>query len=400
VTLPIATQPALALDQVTPVRLVFVLGPDPARVLAAAARLQEPAAVPLAEPIGSLLVGWDLGTPELGPPALVTADAWLLAVRRLTLGLLETDGQQRVVAAVPGRWWSLMYLRRLFPDAVFVLAVDPADDPEWAGQLPLLRIADDLADDASMEAEVDRRCSRSAGREVLVLLGSGRSGTTWLHSMLCASPHVTGTALGETSVFQLVEPTFRLLGNDGQDGRVVALLQDFVREVLPHGPDTIVCEKTPAHVHVIPVIRRLLPGASYVHLVRDGRDVAMSLYALDGAYPDLPAAARAWVQAVTAVDRDLTGAKRQRLVRYEDLLSDAPHLVEQLWSWLGLSVDDTTRRTLRDRVGTQITPLPSKHAPGSGRWATLAPGPLAELTRACAPALSRWGYHEPPTDRR
>ncbi|MFN2536563.1 MAG: sulfotransferase [Mycobacteriales bacterium] len=399
-TWPLATEPALHADQVEPARVVLVLGADADETEAVARRLGRVSPVrDLTATIGPLLVGWDLGTAELGPPALVSPQRWLRAVRTLLLGLLGADGSRRVVAAEAGRPWVVMYLRRLFPDAVVVLV--PGDSEEWAARLPELERAEDLRVTPDLVAQVDARCppgrrprsrprprrAGRAGRRLVVVLGSGRSGTTWLHTMLCASPDVAGTALGETSVFQSLEPVWRA------HPRALALMRAFAEDVLVDAlaPDgrRLVCEKTPAHAHLVPLIRALFPEAAFLHIVRDGRDVAMSLYAIEGAFPDLPAAARAWADAVTTVERDLAGAARHRTVRYEDLLVRAEQVVPGLWRWLGATPDP---EALAARVRPQVSPLPSALTPGSGRWAGLPPAELAALEQACGRTLRRWGY--------
>ena len=397
---PLTTEPALLAEQVAPARVVLVLGPDAEQTRAVARGLGPVSRVhDLTATIGPLLVSWDLGTPELGPPALVSAERWLHAARALLLGLLRADGSRRVVVAESGPPWVLMYLRRLLPDAVVVLV--PGDDPEWADRLPELERPDDLRVSPDLRDQVDVRCppgrrrrpERRPRREVrdrqrlLVLLGSGRSGTTWLHTMLCASPDIAGTRLGETSVFSSLEHLW------AAHPRAAPLMREFVQDVLvdalsPDG-DQLVCEKTPSHAHVVPLIRALFPEAAFVHLVRDGRDVALSLHAIEGAFPDLAAAASAWAASVAAIEQGLKGAAWSRTVRYEDLLVQPEREVAELWRWLGVTPD---LEELAARVHRQVTPLPSLLSPGSGRWQSLEPAELSALEQACGPALRAWGY--------
>jgi hypothetical protein len=383
--------PALDRQDVDDSSLVMVLGPDSDQVTAEARRLGLRTGAPdLAAFAVPLVVGWDLGTPELGPPALVTSDAWLQAVRRL---LLAVVGKHRVLA-LPGPVWNLMYLRRVFPDATYVLAERPGADPEWDARLPELRQPGDVGAGTAPPVPAGRASKPTSpggkGDGLLILLGSGRSGTTWLHALLCASPAVSGTALGETGLFQMLHPIWLA---HRRDSAVTDALRAFVQEVLVEpltGPATaLVCEKTPAHLWVIPFLRDLLPRAAFVHLVRDGRDVAISLHAVDGAYDDLRSAGEAWKRAVTTIERDLAGARRQQLVRYEDLLADPAGQVGQLWEWLQVPAGE---QELAQRVGKQVSPLPSRRTPGSGRWGDLSPADLDEVVQGCGSALARWGY--------
>lgn len=401
--------PALALEEVRrldAVRdLVVVVGPDQHTVSGSArtvggerTRLVAP---DLVQGLCGLVAGWDLGTPELGPPTLTSPESWLLAVRRLLLRLVAQDG--RTVLGCAGPVWQLMYLRRLLPDAVVVLAVSPGQDAEWDSRLDDVRVGTDrLVGDippqrtGAIDPAPLRAGTPTTGERSLVLVGSGRSGTTWLHNLLCAHHGVTGTPMGETSVFRLVEPLWRALGGTAAAPSAVDALRCFLAEVLVDALDpagtAIVCEKTPDHSWLIPLIRHLLPQARLAHVVRDGRDVAMSLHALDGAYEDLPAAGRAWARLVSTVRRDLADAPVVELVRYEQLIDDPTRVVAALWDWLGVPTTAEDLERLHDRVHVQVTPLPSSRLPGTRRWHELPRKQRKALTAAVAPELESWGY--------
>src|SRR5205823_957842 len=62
--------------------------------------------------------------------------------------------------------------------------------------------------------------------------------------------------------------------------------EDFRREILALKPRaTVVLEKTPAHTLHVPLIRRVVPQARFIHVIRDPRTVVSSL---------LDAAGRSW----------------------------------------------------------------------------------------------------------
>jgi hypothetical protein len=374
--------------------LVVVLGPESDALDVAAEHFGAPRCDWLRDSITALVVGWDLGTPELGPPSLVPGHRWMAAVRRLLL----TSLGDRAAVALPGPVWLVMYVRRVFPDATLVHVHAPGEDAEWDDRLNDLCQEPDLVIDPSSPDWVSGLPPRPAaavplaagpgtrGDRLLFVLGCARSGTTWLHRLLCASPEVSGPPLGETSVFRMLEPLWK--ESRGTDPRVTTGLRAFVQEVLlePFPAVRVVCEKTPAHIWVIPMLRDLLPDAAFVHIVRDGRDVGLSLLAVDGA-TDLRAAGEAWARGIERIGQDLEGAPRQHLVRYEDLLQDADAVLLRLWAGLGVPPGD-----LRERVGQQVTPLPSHRPPGSHRWGELPPADLAALTDGCGPALRDWGY--------
>jgi hypothetical protein len=82
-------------------------------------------------------------------------------------------------------------------------------------------------------------------------------------------------------------------------------------------------DKTPRYVLDIPLFDRLFPGSRFVHIIRDGRDVAMSLRSVRFGPNDPMGAAGFWERRVRAGMRDggaLGG--RYHEVRYEALVAD------------------------------------------------------------------------------
>lgn len=83
-------------------------------------------------------------------------------------------------------------------------------------------------------------------------------------------------------------------------------------------------DKTPNYVEHIPLLAGLWPGARFVHMVRDGRDVAPSLREMPWAPDDFVSCARLWRERVRAGRRHRHGLDPGRYleVRYEDLVAD------------------------------------------------------------------------------
>jgi len=139
------------------------------------------------------------------------------------------------------------------------------------------------------------------------VLGSPRSGTTLLYDMLLSAGGFA-VYLAESNVFNVLGPNFGDLGNrenrqqllnvwlgsklyraSGLDAREVEKqvldgcqnAGDFLRIVM----DGIArkqgaqrwAENSPEGVLHLPTIKRLIPEALVIHIIRDGRDVAMSL---------------------------------------------------------------------------------------------------------------------------
>jgi Sulfotransferase family len=83
-------------------------------------------------------------------------------------------------------------------------------------------------------------------------------------------------------------------------------------------------DKTPAHVRFVPLIARHLPEARFVHLVRDGRDVALSLRGLTFGPQSLETAAQWWKERVEAARSGVRGlpAGTSVEIRFEDLVAE------------------------------------------------------------------------------
>ena len=218
----------------------------------------------------------------------------------------------------------------------------------------------------------------SLGRNpYLFVVGCPRSGTTLLQRVLDAHP--------DLSVVNEAQFVPRVLAHHGLDGDA-PLTQSMVAEVrsyrrfarLDLGEKAVARaasasatysqfvarlydavasqqgtpfagEKTPDYVRFLTLLDRLFPWARFVHLVRDGRDVALSLleWAAGGKGPgryalwqEDPIATSAlwWSAQVTAGRRDgaRIGANRYHEVRYEALVADPAAEAAQLASFLDL----------------------------------------------------------------
>ena len=106
-------------------------------------------------------------------------------------------------------------------------------------------------------------------------------------------------------------------------------------------------DKTPMYMRHLPLLDRLFPDAQYVHLIRDGRDAALSFlrmpegtYTRTWAHPDTAAEfACLWRSEVCAArgtrDSDV-GPARYLEVRYEDLVAGPDDVVEGICDFAGL----------------------------------------------------------------
>lgn len=111
-------------------------------------------------------------------------------------------------------------------------------------------------------------------------------------------------------------------------------------------------DKTPSYVIHIPLLADLFPEARFIHLIRDGRDVALSYLDMDFGPSTVGEAAIYWRRFVllgrTAGRR--LGPERYREVRYEDLLDDPESTLGDLCGFVGLNPDPAMLR-FSERAG-------------------------------------------------
>jgi hypothetical protein len=100
-------------------------------------------------------------------------------------------------------------------------------------------------------------------------------------------------------------------------------------------------DKMPGYVVRVALLARLFPEAKFIHIIRDGRDVALSLTDLWFAKRGLGAAALFWKRRVElgrAAGSRLE-PRRYREVRYEDLIADPQPVVRGLCDFADLAFE-------------------------------------------------------------
>lgn len=134
-------------------------------------------------------------------------------------------------------------------------------------------------------------------------------------------------------------------------------------------------EKTPQHLRHVPRILAEFPDARVLCLVRDGRDVALSLRSMPW-WPDtLSSGAYAWLEAIRVSEAiSARHPESFQVVRYEDLVQ-----------WPEVTLDTVMRFLDLEFQACQLKPAPSDVVLArSLAWKGLALGPL-EVAR-----VGRW----------
>ena len=264
------------------------------------------------------------------------------------------------------------------------------------------------------------------------VIGCSRSGTTLLYHMLLSSGNFAVYRM-ESMIFTLLEPRFRPLSKprnkrkmldawygtrlyerSGLDPseiepRIMAECQnggDFLRIIMEE-----MCRKqgverwaetTPEHLLYIRRIKETIPNALIVHVIRDGRDVALSWEKLSQIRPfpwDRHRAAMAagiyweWiVDQGRQAGRELGGDYVE--VHYEDLVRKPAELLKNLEPFIEHDLD--YERITKVAIGSVTAPntaYKGEQRSPIGRWKTdLSPEELATLESLIGGTLEQLGY--------
>jgi Sulfotransferase family len=100
-------------------------------------------------------------------------------------------------------------------------------------------------------------------------------------------------------------------------------------------------DKTPSAVNFLPLLAHLFPEARFIHVIRDGRDVALSQVNVDSGRRSVGDVALEWKAQIERGQRDggILGPQRYREVRYEELVDDPGRVVRSLCEFVELAFD-------------------------------------------------------------
>lgn len=208
----------------------------------------------------------------------------------------------------------------------------------------------------------------------IFVVGMHRSGTTWVFDMLASHPQVAGvfesglfsSNLGLATLFagehwyrdsDRLESDRKFFGASFRLNQIIdraELVQD-VRELSGGwlgralGSDhRFLVEKTPQHLATMTTIEELFPGAAFIHVIRDGRDMVVSRKAAARSWPGLQSrsvrigeTAGQWAAELRAAretaDRE---GLRYTEVRYEEMRVDPAGGLRGLFEFCGIPADE------------------------------------------------------------
>ena len=101
-------------------------------------------------------------------------------------------------------------------------------------------------------------------------------------------------------------------------------------------------DKSPEYVNDLPILYSIFPDAKYIHMVRDGRDVANSVMGRYWGPKNTYTAAVEWRDAIRKVAAFVEGFPKDQVleVRYEDFLNDPLDVYAKLIEFLDIESDD------------------------------------------------------------
>lgn len=264
------------------------------------------------------------------------------------------------------------------------------------------------------------------------IVGCPRSGTTLLYDMLLSSGKFAFYP-AESDVFFRIAPAFgnlkfrsnrtkllnawlksdyfRRSGLNVDELRPKVLSEcrnagDFLRTVMEgiarqQGVHRW-ADNTPFHILYMAEIKKTIPNALFVHMIRDGRDAAMSLSRM-GWPPCFPWNVKYRLEVSGLYWRWLVSQGRESghklgseylELRYENLVGHPRETLATLSQFIG---EDLNYRDIQENaVGTIVIPNSSFPATGElnsvGRWKNLPAAETVSLTKLLSPLLTELGY--------
>ena len=283
-------------------------------------------------------------------------------------------------------------------------------------------------------ADWRQRRDQLDGLQKLFVVGCAKSGTTWLENMLQGHDQIVirgegrffwqlapvlaqgfkafndALPYGPSHVARLRDIDFQLLLRSLIDSQ----LARYIAESEPKPDLRVVGDKTPMHSISMPQLHYLYPGAKFIHIIRDPRDMTISqwiFWAKDNDPRPLEEFVRysitkVWplnVASARTVGRQLGDQYAE--VRYEDLHTDEPGEVRRLLRFLGVDAGEAAvercsaagrfeRHSGGRRRGVANNAPDNMYRRGVvGDWRNHLPVDLVEdCCAAVAPLMTQCGY--------
>ena len=219
----------------------------------------------------------------------------------------------------------------------------------------------------------------------IFLVGSPRSGTTILQSLLAAHPEVisfpeskffhyllydkfAGKLPSRMEAFfkdEIKRPEFLENFDDSQTVETkTAWFVGILDSLATEQNKSIWLEKTPEHMYFIEDIERLLPNAKFIHILRNGMDTIASMYEatrnfsnLWGAGWDLNHCVGRWEHAMLTSHKYIKKSNHI-FIRYKDVLDNTTKLLGEICNFMGIEYEDEMLLNYKEKASRLSLNLP------------------------------------------
>jgi hypothetical protein len=126
-------------------------------------------------------------------------------------------------------------------------------------------------------------------------------------------------------------------------------------------------DKTPGYLRYMRRIEWVLPEARFIHLIRDGRDVALSVLPMNWGPSSVTEAAELWVERVTIAREQGALVRHYMEAKYEDLVTETEPTLRRVADFLELPWDAAMldyHERAEERLKEKARDLPRKKSRG------------------------------------
>lgn len=113
-------------------------------------------------------------------------------------------------------------------------------------------------------------------------------------------------------------------------------------------------DKTPSYILNLDIIDKIFPNSKYLYIVRDGRDVALSLLKKNWGPNNFYSCAQYWndCNSKISLTADLQARGRLLQIRYEDLIDDMENHVRKIYHFLDVEFDENVVSKMASQAKT------------------------------------------------
>lgn len=205
-----------------------------------------------------------------------------------------------------------------------------------------------------------------------------------------AAEHLLEALKSEKLVWQFCQNVSHKV-DEGLSRLLAHAREDVVRR---HGK-RVWGNKSPFMLTEFPRIAHLMPGVRFIHVIRDGRAVALSRY--ERRNLPLKLAMHTWKQMILngQIDGEILGPKRYLEIRYEDLIANPAPVLSNVCTFLGVEFEermlDLSQSEATARTNAYVRPKLDQQKAASWKE-QLLPQQIERLEAIAGDLLQALGY--------